>query len=227
MGICLSRELERKLEFCEKNLVPCGTGIDTPNPTCLSSVMKSQPYVLGLSPRPQLVYSLFPSVSFTHFLCSVRYLTLSSPRHTLVSLLNLSYLSSVFLPVSSVVFTLFLVALSPFSRVWPIYNTVFMFSPHLCSLLPASPSHSYKILSQILFSVWGSIAGSSQLLTGDLSLVSIGSGFQLWGFLHQFCFQFNDPPLKNAFLWGHLLFPRQSAISDVLLSPNSHRFGLL
>lgn len=89
-----------------------------------------------------------------------------------------------------------------FSCVWPIYNTAFLFSPHLlCSLLPSSPSHSYKILSQILFSVWGPIAGTSQLLTGDLSLVSMGSGFQL----HQFCFQFNDSPLKKAFLWEHLL----------------------
>lgn len=77
--------------------------------------MKSQPYVLVLSPRPELVYSLFPSVSSTHFLCFVRYLTLTSPRHTLVSLLTRSYLSSVFLPVSPVVFTLLLIVLSPFS----------------------------------------------------------------------------------------------------------------
>lgn len=79
--------------------------------------MKSQPYVLGLSPRPELDYSLFPSVSFTHVLCSVRYLTLSPPRHAQVSLLTPSYLGSVFLPVSTVVFNLFLVALSPFSCV--------------------------------------------------------------------------------------------------------------
>lgn len=175
--------------------------------------MKSQPYVLGLSPRPELDYSLFPSVSFTHVLCSVRYLTLSPPRHAQVSLLTPSYLGSVFLPVSTVVFSLFLVALSPFSCVWPIYNTAFLFSPHLLhSLLPSSPSYSYKILSQLLFSVWGSIAGTSQLLTGDLSLVSMGSGFQL----HQFCFQFNDSPVKNAFLWEHLLPPHPNRVLSLM-----------
>lgn len=180
--------------------------------------MKSQPYVLVLSPRPELVYSLFPSVSSTHFLCFVRYLTLTSPRHTLVSLLTRSYLSSVFLPVSPVVFTLLLVVLSPFSCVWPIYNTTFLFpAPLLCSLLPDSCSHSYKVLSQILFSVSGSIAGTSELTTGELSLVSIRSEFYLWGFLHQFCFQFNDSPLlKHALLCFSL---------GRVLSPSHHKFG--
>lgn len=116
----------------------------------------------------------------------MRYLTLSSSRHALVSLLTPSYLGSGFLPVSSCCLHSFPCCL--FSCIWPRYNTTFLLPPHLpCSLLTASPSLSFKILSQILFSVWGSNTGASQLLTGDLSTVSVRSGFQLWSFLHQFC----------------------------------------
>lgn len=113
--------------------MPWGMRIDTPNPTCLTSVHEIPEFLQGLSPRPELVCSLFPSVSFTHFLCSVRHLTHSFPRATLVSLLIPSCLSSVFLPVSSIVFSLYLAALSPVFDPYTI-------SPPLCSLFSIQPS---------------------------------------------------------------------------------------
>lgn len=114
--------------------------IDIPNPTCLTSVHEIPEFLQGLSPRPELLCSLFPSVSSTHFLCSVRYLTHSFPRATLGSVLIPSCLSCVFLPVSFIVFSLYLVALSPVFDPYTI-------PPLLCSLFSVQLSCFLLIFS--------------------------------------------------------------------------------
>lgn len=113
--------------------------IGTPNPTCLTSVHEIPEFLQGLSPRPELVCSLFPSVSSTHFLCSVRHLTHSSPRVTLVSLLIPSCLSSGFLPVPSILFSLYL-------TLSPVFDP-YTLPPHLCSLFSRQPSCFLLIFS--------------------------------------------------------------------------------
>lgn len=117
-----------------------GMRIDIPNPTCLTSVHEIPEFLQGLSPRPELLCSLFPSVSSTHFLCSVRYLTHSFPRATLGSVLIPSCLSCVFLPVSFIVFSLYLVALSPVFDPYTI-------PPLLCSLFSVQLSCFLLIFS--------------------------------------------------------------------------------
>lgn len=127
----------------------------------------------------QCLFTAHFHVFHTLIFCFVRLFILSSPSHAVVSLLSPFYLSPVFLPVSSIVFTLFLVALSLF--IWAIYYTAFLSSPHLLhSLIPASPFHSYKIISQILslvslgINTRGLIAANWRPVTNGVRISSVG-----------------------------------------------------
>lgn len=143
------------------NLVPHETGIGIPNPTCLTAVHVIPALCSGVVSNTSTCLQPI-SMCFTHLfsvLWGSSYFVLQAMQWFpcyLPSTLALFFF--LFLPLS--LLSSLLSFLSSF--VWPIYYTAFLSShPLLHSLIPSSPFHSYKIISQILSLVWGSIPGAS------------------------------------------------------------------